>query len=481
MKYQPIIGLEIHVQLNTKSKMFCSCSTNYFGKEPNTNTCPTCLGLPGALPAPPNKDAIAKVIKTGLAFNCNIAKKSKFDRKNYFYPDLPKGYQISQYDMPLCESGWSEILVHDDKKKIRIRRIHLEEDTAKTIYDNDSSLVDYNKSSIPLMEIVTEPDFEDSEEVLIFAKQLKSIVKSCDASDANMEKGHIRFELNISLKKPEDKGLPDYKIEVKNIGSISFLKKAIDYEIERQSEILDKGETPVQETRGYKDSDGTTYSQRTKEEENDYRYFPEPDIPPLVIDQNYIDSLKNEIPELEYQKVDRYLESYNLPLEIAQKLAGNTSLSVFFDSIIKQTQDKEIVSESAKWLVGDIKRVLKTQNKKIDDTKIAPETLIELIVMLKSNRISGRIMKDVLEESILNNSEPLKIIKEKDLTQISDDSEIEKLINEVFEENPQIKEDVFKNPNSKGFIVGQVMKKTKGQANPQKVDEVINRLLLRNK
>lgn len=477
MKYQPIIGLEIHVQLNTKSKMFCSCSTDYFGKEPNTNTCPTCLGLPGALPAPPNKEAISKVIRTGLAFNCKIATKSKFDRKNYFYPDLPKGYQISQYDLPLCENGWSEIRVLDDKKKIRITRIHLEEDTGKTVYDEDSSLIDFNKSSIPLMEIVTEPDFEDSQEVLTFAKQLKSIVKSCNASDANMEKGHMRFELNISLKKPEEKDLPNYKVEVKNIGSISFLKKAIDYEIERQSKILDKHEIPVQETRGYKDSNGTTYSQRTKEEENDYRYFPEPDIPPLVIAKEYIEKLKKEIPELEYQKVDKYVEVVHLPLETAQRLSTSTSLSIFFDSIIAKTNDTEVVAESAKWLVGDIKRVLKSEGKSINDTKITPDSLIELISMLKSNKISGRIMKDVLEEAIKKDKDPIQTIKSKDLTQISDDKEIENLVNQVFVENPKLKDDLLKNPNSKGFVVGQVMKMTKGKANPKKVDEIIQKIL----
>lgn len=340
-RYRPLIGLEIHVELSTRSKMFCQCDADWFGKAPNTNVCPVCLGLPGALPVA-NQKAIEWIIKIGRALNCQIASVSKFDRKHYFYPDLPKGYQISQYDEPFCEHGYIEIHVPDEKgalvpKQFRIRRVHMEEDTGKLSHMDQESRVDFNRSGVPLVEIVTEADFERSEDVKRFLEELHTIIRHLQVSDANMEQGSMRLEPNISVRKPGEDGFPPYKVEVKNINSFSFVKKAIDYEVVRQTEILEKGEIPQQETRGYHEPTGTTKSQRVKEEAADYRYFPEPDIPPFVLEQSYIDSI--EVPELPQARARRFETDFGIKAQDAFLLTRDREVAEYFERVCELASD----------------------------------------------------------------------------------------------------------------------------------------------
>lgn len=325
--YRPLIGLEIHVELSTQSKMFCQCSADYFGKPPNTNTCPVCLGMPGALPVP-NERAVEWTIKIGKALNCTINTVTKFDRKHYFYPDLPKGYQISQYDEPIAQNGYIEL----DGKKFRIHRVHLEEDTGKLTHKGSESRVDFNRSSVPLVEIVTEADFDNSDDVKRFLEELHTIIRYLKVSDADMEKGSMRLEPNISVRKPGEDGFPPYKVEVKNINSFTFVKRAIDYEVTRQTEILEEGSVPQQETRGYNEDKGITVSQRSKEEAADYRYFPEPDIPPLVFEQSFIDSIM--IPELPREKVLRYVNEFGVKEHDAQTLTRDPEVASFFERVV---------------------------------------------------------------------------------------------------------------------------------------------------
>lgn len=362
MKYRPVIGLEVHVELNTKSKMFCRCSAEYFGKEPNTHTCPVCLGLPGALPFP-NIKAIEACLMIGLALNCEIPLFSKFDRKNYFYPDLPKGYQISQYEQPFCIDGYITL---SSGKKIRIRRVHMEEDTGKLIHEKDSTLIDFNRSGVPLVEIVTEPDFENANEVTEYLKKLQQIVRYLEVSEANMEKGEMRLEPNISLSSGPK--LAKYKVEVKNINSFSFVAKAIDHELKRQVEILEKGETPVQETRGFVEKTSSTVTQRVKEEASDYRYFPEPDIPPFRWTEEKIKNLKSQMPELPAKKLTRFIKDYSLSSQTAEVLTREKDLSEYFEETVRAGQDLS-PTQVANFIV----------NRKIDIQKVLPAVLIERI------------------------------------------------------------------------------------------------------
>ncbi|MBD3280806.1 Asp-tRNA(Asn)/Glu-tRNA(Gln) amidotransferase subunit GatB [Candidatus Dojkabacteria bacterium] len=473
MKYQPIIGLEVHLQPKTKSKMFCSCSAEYFGGEPNTHTCPVCLGLPGALPVP-NRAAIEKCIKLGLALNCTINKESKFDRKNYFYPDLPKGYQISQYDQPIAENGFVEADVNGDSKRFRITRVHAEEDTGKSTHQGDKTLLDFNKSGMPLLEIVTEPDFTSADEVDAFAKRLRQTIRYCDISDADMEKGQMRYELNISLQS-EPGELPDYKIEVKNIGSISVLKKVIDFEIKRQSEILDRGETPTQETRGLKDMSGETLSQRTKEGSADYRYFPEPDIPKMVFDDELIESLRAEIPELPQEKKLRYIKDYEIDPSTAEVLVGSKALREFFEEMVKI--DSEKLVEATKWLVGDLRRLTKANNIKLKDSKVTPQHLVDLVTLLEEGKIKSAIAKEVLTKVFESGKSPSEIVEENQMEVIEDSSELEGIVQKVIDANPKIVGDYQRNPNAAQFLLGQVMKETHGQADPLVVKDLLEKLL----
>lgn len=421
-KYQPVIGLEIHVELKTKNKMFCQCETDYFDKEPNSNTCPVCLGMPGALPVP-NKQAIEWTILIGLALNCKINKISKFDRKHYFYPDLPKGYQISQYDEPIAVNG--------ALGKFRITRVHLEEDTGKLIHKDDETLVDFNRSGVPLVEIVTEPDFDNSDDVKKFLEELHTIIKEyLQVSDANMEKGNMRLEPNISLRLTSlaQGKLPNYKVEVKNINSFKFVQRAIDYEIKRQTELLETGPTPIQETRGFDENHGKTVSQRTKEEAHDYRYFPEPDIPPLEFTDDDIEIIKKQLPELPQQKIERYTKQFKIKEQDAFTLTrGKDLMKLFEDTIKKSKNDPQAIAN---------------------------------IVVNKKVKSSDEIIKLLLPK--------VKI----------DDKAVEDKIDKVIKTNKQAVEDYKKGKeNAVMFLIGQVMRELKGQADANVVkSELIKKL-----
>lgn len=395
MKPKTHIGLEVHVELKTKSKMFCSCSAQYFGEEPNTHTCPVCLGLPGALPYP-NKQAIEWCVKIGLTLNCNIALKSKFDRKNYFYPDLPKGYQISQYDQPFCEKGSIKL---SDGKVIGITRVHMEEDTGKLIHETVNnekvSLIDFNRSSVPLVEIVTEPDFENATQVKEYLQKLQQIVRYLEVSDADMEKGMMRLEPNISISLDGSGKLPNYKVEVKNINSFSFVEKAINYELERQLKELKSGKTPVQETRGWDEKKQQTVSQRIKEEANDYRYFPEPDIPPITWTEEEIEKIRESLPELPDEKIERFIKEYSLPKYDADVLTREKPLADYYEEAINVGRKLSLTPKQiANHLI----------NKKIDIDSVLPAKLVEEIsAASKTENINPEELKKVIKQVLMEN------------------------------------------------------------------------------
>ncbi len=477
MKYLPVIGLEIHLQVKTLSKMFCRCSSEYFGKNPNINICPVCFGLPGALPVP-NKEAFNKAVKMAMALNCTIARQTKFDRKNYFYPDLPKGYQISQFEQPIGTNGYVEIELKGDSKRVRIQRLHLEEDTAKSLHlENNETLIDYNKSGVALIEIVTFPDFEELNEVILFAKRLKQIARYNSISDAEMQKGQMRFELNISVK-PFDmpKGeLPNYKVEVKNIGSISVLEKVLAFEFKRQTELLDKNEKITSQTRGLKGMTGETVFQRSKETSDDYRYFPEPDIPPIKILESDLNSII--LPE---QPAERKLRYINLGLELEQSdiLVEYTEKGDWFDQFVKLTSaDKTLIKEGAKWLIGDIAALCEKKETELGKSLISPQALLSILELLHSKKISGSIAKNVLEKVFVTGKDPVNIIKDEGLTQLNSEDEILEIAKKVVAENSKVVLDVAKNPNALKFLVGQVMKLTKGKANPNIAMEILQRII----
>lgn len=425
-KLEPVIGLEIHIELSTKSKMFCQCSSDYFGKEPNSHVCPVCLGLPGALPVP-NKKAIEYLIKIARALNCKINKTSKFDRKHYFYPDLPKGYQISQYDEPISVNG--KVYIGKDKQ-IRITRVHMEEDTGKLIHTGNKTLIDFNRSGVPLVEIVTEPDFSNSDDVKIFLEDLQTTIRYLNVSDADMEKGSMRLEPNISIKKKNGK-MADYKVEIKNINSFKFVKKAIDYEIKRQIELLKKGITPKQETRGFDEKLQKTYTQRIKEQAHDYRYFPEPDIPPMVFSEDYLNRIFSDIPELPNKRIERYIKDFKIKYTDAYILTRNKIMSDYFEQAIEKV---------IKRLNNDVK----TQN--------IEQSIANFI-------INKKIPISLSLEEFTNRAIKLLSPKETDINLLNN------VIKDVIKNNEKVVFDYKKGKqNAIMFLVGQVMKNIKGKA-----------------
>ncbi|MDQ6984735.1 MAG: Asp-tRNA(Asn)/Glu-tRNA(Gln) amidotransferase subunit GatB [Candidatus Dojkabacteria bacterium] len=480
MKYQTVIGLEVHLQAKTNSKMFCSCSSDYFGKEANINICPVCFGLPGALPVP-NEEAIRKCIKLSLALNCKINNNSKFDRKNYYYPDLPKGYQITQSDIPFGEDGYVEIEIGDDSRRIRIKRVHMEEDTAKSIHEGEDTLVDYNKSGTPLIEIVTEPDFQTVEEIAAFAKRLRQIIRYAEVSDAEMQKGQMRFELNMSLKTPDLAAheLPDYRIEVKNIGSISVLEKVIDFEYERQSIEIDNGKKMISQTRGLKNMSGETLLQRTKESADDYRYFPEPDIPPIKLDDTWINEIKESIKELPLERKTRYLE-LGLELEQADIFIEDTDRGDWFDLVCQEegSNDTKIAKELSKWINSDIAGFVEKRKTSFEKMPLTTKDFLYLLNLLLENKITGTVVKKVIEIIFTTGKAGAEeIIKERNLLQITDESELEKFVDKVISDNEKVVKDIKKNPNAVKFLVGLVMRESRGKANPNTTEELLKEKL----
>ncbi|MBU2028350.1 Asp-tRNA(Asn)/Glu-tRNA(Gln) amidotransferase subunit GatB [Patescibacteria group bacterium] len=484
-KYIPIIGMEIHVELKTQSKMFCACQNDLaLGKEANVNICPICTGQPGTLPVP-NEEAIKFVQLAGLALNCKLKAQSKFDRKNYFYPDIPKGYQISQYDQPLCEKGSLEI----GGKKIGITRIHLEEDTGKSMHPKgtDYSLVDFNRSGVPLMELVTEPDLENGKETRLFCQKLQQIFRYLDISDADMEKGQMRCEVNISLYKEGDDKLSGAKVEVKNINSFKFVEKAIDYEIKRQTKVLEKGEKVIQETRGFDSMKNITFSQRSKESAHDYRYFPEPDIPPLEFSAEYFSELKRRLPEMPEIKKKRLVEEYNISPENAEVIVADKHLAEYFENVVSEIKEKlkcqEFTAEESKclklaanYIVSELQKHLIKNNETVKDIKITPENYAELIVIIASGKINSSAAQTVLEEMYRTGGDPSQIIETKGLLQMDDENELNKIVEKVLADNEaSVKDYQSGKTNALQFLVGQVMRESKGKANPGLVVDLLKK------
>lgn len=477
--YEIVIGLEVHAELKTKSKIFCSCSTA-FGAEPNTQVCPVCSGFPGMLPVL-NVKAVECAIKTGLALNCEIAEFCKFDRKNYFYPDLPKAYQISQYDLPVCKGGYLDIDVDGEKSRIYITRAHLEEDAGKLVHQGDItttpfSLVDLNRSGVPLLEIVSEPDMRNARQARAYMEKLRSILLFADVSDCKMEEGSLRCDANVSVRPWAQKELGT-RTEIKNLNSFRALERAIEYEAKRQMEAIEDGELIVQETRTWDEDKGVTRSMRSKEEAHDYRYFPEPDLPPLRIDQGWINEVRAVMPELPDQASLRLIDQYGLSQYDADLITLSPQNLSFFDETLALYPDAKMVSN---WMMGELTRLLNQNAIEIQDAKVKPAGLAEMLKLLADGTISGKMAKTVFEEIFNSGQDPRDIIKEKGLVQISDAGSLAPLIDEIVNNNPKVLED-YKNGKEKafGFFIGQIMKATKGQANPELVNNLLRERLNR--
>jgi len=521
MKYQPIIGLECHIELNTKSKMFCSCKNDPDEHHPNTLICPICTAQPGSLPVI-NKEAVRKTIKTGLALNCQIPEYSKFDRKNYFYPDLPKNYQISQLYQPLCKKGFLEIdtsagsvstlsgVERVDGKKIKIREVHLEEDTGRLVHPalSDYSLVDFNRAGIPLMELVTEPDLNSAKEARKFVEELQLILRYLNVSGADMEKGEMRVEVNISLaqgskRKAQKLGT---KVEIKNLNSFRAVGKSIDYEIKRQEKILKSGKKVIQETRGWDDIRGVTVSQREKEYAHDYRYFPEPDLPILHLGTpEYLNEIKAEIPELPQQKRERLRREYELDEKSIEFFVFNKDLGEYFEKVVSEFDPRlpreklfKLIKLATNYLITDLQGLLKGASvtraiaKGEEETLVSspagldflitPENFAQFIALIEEGKISSKIAKIVLEEMFSTGADPSHIIEEKELTQITDKAEIEKIVKEIISKNQKAVKDYKKGKeNAFQFLIGKIMAQTKGKANPQIVKDILSKELTKTK
>ena len=475
-EYETVIGLEVHAQLKTKTKIFCSCPVD-FGVEPNKNVCPVCLGMPGVLPVL-NRQVVAFAIKTGLALGCEIANHCKFDRKQYFYPDLPKNYQISQYDQPICTNGFLEV----NGKKIGIQRIHMEEDAGKLVHagsdrlhGSEYSLADFNRTGTPLLEIVSQPELRSTDEARDYAQLLRNILRYLDVCDGNLEAGSMRCDVNISIR-PKGSSTLGTRCEIKNVNSFKSLVRAIETEIERQSEILNTGGKVIQETRLFEESSGKTVSMRSKEEAHDYRYFPEPDLVPLEISKEWVNQIKETIPELPHQKKNRYPQEYGLSLDDTKVLIEDRNMAEFYEATIRLGANPK---KAANWLIGPVTAYLKEHKTDIINSCMTPTQFADLLVFIEKGIINDNIAKaEVLEELLSKGTNPEEIVKQKGLAQITDEGTIKQLVKETLDQNPeQLKQLKEGKEKVRGFFVGQVMKKTNGKANPQIVNKLIDELL----
>lgn len=466
--YEIIIGLEVHSELSTKTKIFCSCPTE-FGGEPNTHCCPVCMAMPGALPVL-NKKVVEYAIKAGLATNCKIAKHSKNDRKNYFYPDLPKSYQISQYDMPLCTDGYVEIETKEGMKKIGLVRIHIEEDAGKLNHSEyaEGSLVDLNRAGVPLIEIVSKPDLRSAEEADIYLKKLKSILEYIEVSDCKMQEGSLRADVNVSVRK---KGQPlGTRTEMKNMNSFRSISRAIEYEAERQIEIIENGGKIVQETIRWDEISGKTFSMRDKENAKDYRYFPDPDLAVINISDEMVNEIRSTLPEMPESRRERYINEFNLPEYDSKILTSSKHLSDLFEGATKICNNPKAVSN---WIMTDITKILNEQGKEANEIPFTAEQLGRLIILIDKGTISSKIAKQVLEEMFKTPKNPEEIIKEKGWIQISDEGAIKEVVHKILTANPEsIADYKAGRDRALGFLVGQAMKETKGKANPQMLNKI---------
>lgn len=470
MKYEAVIGLEIHSELKTNTKIFCGCPTT-FGGEQNTHVCPVCLGLPGVLPVI-NKRVVEFAIKAGLAMNCEINKFSKFDRKNYYYPDLPKNFQTSQYDLPIAEHGFVDIEVDGKQSRVRVTRIHMEEDAGKlvhsgnTIKDSSSSNVDYNRTGVPLIEIVSEPDMHSPEEARAYMEKVKAILQYIDVSNCKMEEGNLRADVNVSIR-PVGSDKLGTKVEMKNLNSFKVIEDAIAYEIERQTEVLEEGGVLVQETRTWDDARGITQSMRSKEQAQDYRYMPEPDLVPIVTTDEEIEEYRKNLPELPDARKKRLVETYGLPAYDADILTSTRAMAEYFDEVVAAGADAKLASN---WIMGELSKHLNANELTIEDCPVKAQNLAEMITLITKGTISSKIAKTVFEEMWKTGDTPAKIVEAKGLVQITDTKAIEEIVDKVIADNAKAVEDY---PKSMGFLIGQVMKASRGKANPGMVNQLI--------
>jgi len=477
VEYEPIIGLEVHAQLLTKSKIFCGCSTA-FGEEPNTLTCPVCTGQPGSLPVV-NRKAVEFAVKLGLATSCRIAPYSLFARKNYFYPDLPKGYQISMYEFPLALDGFVEIVNQGQKKRIQIIRIHMEEDAGKlkhgeTPETSPFSFVDFNRTGIPLVEIVSGPDIQSPQEAGDYLRKIRAILQYLEISTGNMEEGSFRCDANVSVR---PKGQKEFgtRTELKNMNSFRYVEKALEYEIKRQIAVLNEGEQVIQETRLWDTNQGITISMRGKEEAHDYRYFPDPDLVPLRIDKTWVEEIRSSLPELPDEKKGRFIRDYGIPEYDAEILTSTKAMAFYYEECVRLFPEPKTISN---WMMGDLLRELKRDEKEIDQSLLTPSHLAEMLSMIKEGTISGKIAKDVFEEMYRTGERPGKIVKDKGWVQILDETEIAKAIERVIKASPKQVDDYQQGKDKIfGFFVGEVMKQTKGKANPKLVNDLLKKML----